>query len=399
MGVLKGIRVLDLSTIVAGPAASMILADLGADVIKVEPLGRGEDGRAIGPHRGTWGPYFATLNRGKRSIALDLGKPEAREILFRVAKHCDVWLENFRGGVAKRLGLDEAAVREHNPGIIYAAVSSYGPGGPDYSRPGYDAVLQARTGIMGITGDGTGLPIRAGVSLLDMGTGVWTAVGILAALLERKTSGQGQRVDTSLLGTGVMLMGYHLLYRQFAGVNPKPQGSRHTAFAPYAAYQTADGALMVGVSSDKAFARLCAALGHPEWVADARFSSNQDRVRNTCVLDSLIGEVLRGKTTAEWKRALDEADVAADPIQTAEQVLADPQVAAIGQLAPVPLPGDSEALVPRLPLGLSLAPAEIQGPPPRLGEHTRAILQEAGFSSGEIEEFVRKSVCAGSDAG
>src|SRR5215471_18991404 len=242
--VLSGVRVLDLSTIVARPAASMILADLGADVINIQRPGNGEDGRAMGPHRGTWGAYFSTLNRGKRSIALDIRKPAGREAVLRTAATCDVFLENFRGGKAAALGLDETAVRARKPEIIYASLSAYGTHGPDYTRPGYDALLQARTGIMSVTGNANEMPVRSGVSILDMGTGVWTALGVLAALLERQRSGKGQRVDTSLLQTGVMLMSYHLLYRQFAGVNPKPQGSRHTAFAPYGAFRAADGAII-----------------------------------------------------------------------------------------------------------------------------------------------------------
>src|SRR5581483_9369509 len=291
-GVLTGIRVLDLSTIVAGPAASMILADLGAEIIKVERPDDGEDGRAMGPHRGPWGAYFTVLNRGKRSIALDLGKPEGREAVLRIAATCDVFLENLRGGKAAAMGLDEPAVRARKPEIIYASLSAYGPAGPDYLRPGYDAVLQARTGIMSITGNPDSGPMRSGVSILDIGTGVWMALGVLAALLERQRSGQGQRVDASLFQTGVMLMSYHLLFRQFTGVNPKPQGSRHTAFAPYGAFPAADGSIMIGISGDKAFRRLAEALGNPEWADDPRFSTNSDRVRNTAELEQCISEVL-----------------------------------------------------------------------------------------------------------
>src|SRR5215472_15748779 len=229
----------------------MILADLGADIIKVERPGCGEDGRAMGPHRGPWGAYFTALNRGKRSVALDICTPAGREAVLRIAATCDVFLENFRGK-AEALGLDETAVRAMKPGIIYASLSAYGARGPEYTRPGYEAILQARTGIMSVTGNGEEMPVRSGVSILDMGTGVWTALGVLAALLERQRSGKGQRVDTSLFQSGIMLMSYHLLYKQFAGVNPKPQGSRHTAFAPYGAFRTADGAVMIGVPSDQA---------------------------------------------------------------------------------------------------------------------------------------------------
>jgi len=393
-GILAGVRVLDLSTIVAGPASSMILADLGADIIKVERMGSGEDGRAMGPHRGQWGAYFTILNRGKRSIALDIRQPTGRETVLRIAATCDVFLENFRGGRAAELGFDEEAVRARRANIIYASLSAYGPSGPDYARPGYDAVLQARTGIMSVTGTGGDMPIRAGVSILDMGTGVWMALGVVAALLERQRSGRGQRVDTSLFQTGVMLMSYHLLYRQFAGVNPRPQGSRHTAFAPYGAYRAADGALMIGISSDKAFQRLCDALGKPEWAGDARFLTNADRVRNTPELDRLITEVLASCPVSHWTAVLDAHDVANDPVQNPEQVMEDRQMAALDQLARVELEGQEPALLSRLPLGFSLTPAEIQGPPPEVGEHTRAILREAGFTDGEIEELIRSGACA-----
>jgi crotonobetainyl-CoA:carnitine CoA-transferase CaiB-like acyl-CoA transferase len=393
-GVLNGIRVLDLSTIVAGPAASMVLADLGADVIKVERPG-GEDGRAMGPHRGRWGAYFTTLNRGKRSIGVDIRKPAGREAVLRVAATCDVFLENFRGGKAAALGVDEPAVRARKPDIVYACLSAYGPTGPDYRRPGYDAILQARTGIMSVTGTGDGMPIRSGVSILDMGTGVWTALGVVAALLERQRSGKGQRVDSSLFQSGIMLMSYHLLYRQFAGVNPQPQGSKHTAFAPYGAYQAADGAIMIGISSDQAFRRLAEAVGGPEWADDARFRTNSDRVRNTPELDACISEVLARHPVSHWIDVLDRHDIACDPVETADQVMADPQVAALGQLEPIELDGQGRALLPRLPLDFALTPAAIQGPPPVVGQHTWAILREAGYGDAEIEDLLRCGICEG----
>lgn len=389
--ILNGIRILDLSTIVAGPATSMILADLGADIIKVERPGTGEDGRAMGPHRGEWGAYFTALNRGKRSIALDIRRPAGRDAVLRIASTCDVFLENFRGGKAAQFGLDETAVRARKPDIIYASLSAYGPSGPDYKRPGYDAILQARTGIMSVTGDGGEMPVRSGVSILDMGTGVWAALGILAALFERQRSGRGQRVDASLFQTGVMFMSYHLLYRQFAGVNPKPQGSRHTAFAPYGAYSAADGAIMIGISSDQAFRRLVEALGKPELADDARFRTNQERVRNTPELDQILSGVLALHPRSHWTGVLDACDVANDPVQTPDQVMTDRQVAALQQLEQIELPGQESALSPRLPLGFSLTPPVIQGPPPRVGEHTRAVLQEAGFSESEIEELLRNT--------
>jgi len=392
-GVLTGVRVLDLSTIVAGPATSMILADLGADVIKVEPTGVGEDGRSMGPHRGPWGAYFAVLNRGKRSIAVDIRNPNGREAVLRISATCDVFLENFRGGKAVGLGLDETSVRARKPDIVYTSLSAYGSTGPDYTRPGYDAVLQARTGIMSITGNEGEPPVRSGVSMLDMGTGVWAALGIVAALLERRNSGRGQRVDTSLFQAGVMLMSYHLLYRQFTGVNPRPQGSRHTAFAPYGAFKTADGAIMLGISSDKAFRRLTEALGNPQWAGDPRFLTNPDRVRNTPELDRCISEVLGRHGAGWWAEIFDKYDLAFDPVQTPDQVMADRQLAALHQLQEIPMPGVESALAPMLPLDFSVTPAAIQGAPPMVGEHTRAILREAAFPDNEIDELLRQGIC------
>ena len=376
---------LDLSTIVAGPTASMILSDLGADIIKVERTGSGDDGRAMGPHRGEWGAYFVALNRGKRSITLDLGRPECREVVLRLASTCDVFLENFRGGKAAALGLDEPAIRARKPDIIYASLSAYGPTGPDYTKPGYDAVLQARTGIMSVTGTGEGQPMRTGVSILDMTTGTWIALGILAALLERQRSGQGQRVDSSLFQTGVAFMAYHLVYRQFTGKDLEPQGARHKAFAPYGSLPTADGQIMIGISSDAQFRRLCSALGHSEWASDPRFCTNPNRVANVNELESRIATVLRTQPTSHWVALLDQCEIANDAIQTAGQVLQDPQAAALGLFTDIQLTGEQPIVLPRLPISLSLTPPAPQGPPPSIGQHSRSILQEAGYTDSEID--------------
>ncbi len=372
----------------------MTLSDLGADVIKVERPGTGEDSRAMGPHRGAFGAYFTTLNRGKRSIAIALSKPAGREAVLRLASTCDVFLENFRGGKAAAMGLDEASIRAQKPDIIYASLSAYGPCGPDFTRPGYDAILQARTGIMSVTGaSGDSAPMRSGVSILDLGTGVWMALGILAALLERQRSGKGQRVDASLFQTGIMLMSYHLLYRQFANANPTRQGARHTAFAPYGQFEAEDGPIMIGISSDKAFRRLCEALGNLGLGEDPRFRTNVDRVRNVDALEQLMCETLRTKPAAEWSEIFDRHDIANDPVQNAVQVIEDRQTAALNQLEEVALNGEAPALVPRLPIGLSATPPEIQGPPPALGQHSRDILREAGFDESEIEDLIRGGVC------
>jgi crotonobetainyl-CoA:carnitine CoA-transferase CaiB-like acyl-CoA transferase len=386
--------VLDLSTVVAGPTATMILADLGADIIKVERMEGGDDARNMGPHCGPWGAYFVPINRGKRSIAIDVTKPAGREIVFRLAAASDVFVENFRGGTAAKLGLDEAAIRARQPDIIYASLSAYGQRGPDYLKPGYDAILQARTGIVSVTGPNAETPIRAGVSILDMGAGVWMALGILAALFEKQRSGRGQRVDASLFETGVMLMCYHLLYRQFTGVSPGPEGSRHNAMAPYGAFATADGAIMIGISNDRLFRRLCAALGREHWLEDPRFATNASRVRNRADLEGPIAELVCAHSSAHWLALFKQHDVPADAVQNAQQVIDDQQVAALDQLAEVTLEGHGPAKIPRLPIGLSATPPAVMGPPPKLGEHGRAILLEAGYSDAEIDELVRSRACA-----
>ncbi len=383
---------LDLSSVVAGPTATMILSDLGADVIKVERIDGGDDSRDMGPHRGPWGAYFIPINRGKRSIAIDITKPAGREAVLRLAETCDVFIENFRGGKTAALGLDEASVRARKPDIVYASLSAYGPVGPDFAKPGYDAILQARTGIVSVTGPDPDTPIRAGVSILDMGAGVWMALGILAALFERKSSGRGQRVDASLFQTGVMLMCYHLLYQQFTGISPGPQGSGHASVAPYGAFATSDGAIMLGISNDRLFRRLCSAVGRNDWAQDPRFATNKDRANNRADLEGQLATLVRTKPTQDWLRIFNEYDVPGDAIQNAEQVMNDPQMAALDQLAEVPLPGQAPAAVPRLPFGLSVPPPVVPGPPPALGEHTRAILLEAGFTEPEIDRLLQSQI-------
>ncbi len=371
----------------------MILADLGADILKVERIDGGDDSRGMPPHRGPWASYFIPLNRGKRSIAIDLRNPAGRDVVLKLAESCDVCIENFRGGKAAGLGLDEPAIRARNPDIVYASLSAYGSTGPDYSKPGYDAILQARSGIMSVTGVDPDSPMRAGVSILDMGAGVWMALGILSALFERQRSGRGQRVDASLLQTGVMLMCYHLIYRQFTGVNPRPEGARHASVAPYGAFSTADGAIMIGISNDRLFRRLATALNHTEWIEEPLYSSNAERCRNRAGLEGQIADLLRTQPTAHWVALFNRNDVPNDAVQNVEQVMNDPQLAALNAFAEVGLCGHEPAIVPRLPIALSLTPAGPAGPPPGLGEHARTILREAGYSDAAIDELIRSGAC------
>jgi crotonobetainyl-CoA:carnitine CoA-transferase CaiB-like acyl-CoA transferase len=378
--VLGGIRVLDVTTNISGPSATMILGALGADVIKIERPGSGDDARAMAPDSA----YFIAINRGKRSVAIDLSRPEGVAIALRLAASCDVFIENFRGGKAEAMGLGEAAVRGVNARIIYASLSAFGSRGPDFEKPGYDALVQARTGIQSVTGEPGTAGARAGVSILDMGSGMWMALGIVAALFNRQRTGLGTRVDGSLYQTGVMWMAYHLIARQMTGSDAVPQGTRHSAFAPYGDFATADSRILIGISNDRLFERLCAAVG---FVKEEWCCTNAQRVENRDALDAALGVIFTQRTTAEWLEIFDRAGVPASAVQPTGALLSDPQLAALGQMSEA-IPGIHS---PDLPLGFSPAlPA--QGSPPRLGEHTRAVLSEAGFGAREIESLAERRI-------
>ena len=372
---------------IAGPCATMILAGLGAEVIKIERPGSGDDARHMAPvDDDGWSAYFLAINRGKKSVAVDLSRTEGVALVLKIAARCDVFIENFRGGKAEAMGLGEAAVRGVRPGIVYASLSAFGPRGPDFEKPGYDALVQARTGIQSVTGEPGTAGARAGVSVLDMGSGMWAALGIVAALFEGKGSSRSAaRVDASLYQTGITWMAYHLVARQMTGRDSQPQGTRHTAFAPYGDYATADSRILIGISNDRLFERLCAAVG---LARDPRFAKNPDRVKHRAELDATLAPLFASRTTSEWTRILDEAGIPASPIQTAGQVLGDPQLAALRQMSPIPATSLSSPLIP---LEFSGAPAAA-GAAPRLGEHTRDVLIESGLSADEIESLVERRI-------
>ncbi len=358
----------------------MILAGLGAEVIKIERPGSGDDARHMAPvNDDGWSAYFLAINRGKRSVVLDISTPEGVALALRLASRCDVFVENFRGGKAEAMGLGEAAVRAVRPRIVYASLSAFGPRGPDFEKPGYDALVQARTGIQSVTGEPGSAGARAGVSVLDMGSGMWVALGIVAALF----AGKGGRVDGSLYQTGVMWMAYHLVARQMTGRDPQPQGTRIGAFAPYGDFATADSRVLIGISNDRLFEKLCSAIG---FVSDERFATNRDRVANRDALDASLAPLFLRKTAAEWLAIFDDAGIPASAVQTAGQVLNDPQLAALRQMSEV-----AGLASPMLPLEFSGEPAA-GGDPPRLGEHTREVLVESGFTSAEIERLAERRI-------
>jgi crotonobetainyl-CoA:carnitine CoA-transferase CaiB-like acyl-CoA transferase len=378
---LDGVRVLDLTRNLAGPYATMILAELGADVVKVESPD-GDDTRQWGPP--FWSgeaPVFLAANRNKRSIVLDLRTDEAREVMERLCRRSDVLLESFRPGALERLGYGYGWARSLNPDIVYCSVTPYGDGGPLRDRPGYDPLMQAFAGIMSVTGEPDGAPVRAGVSVIDMGTGMWAAMSVLAALVQRRRESRGRRIVTSLYETGLAWMSYHLASYWATGQAPGRYGSAASMIVPYQAFPTRDGHLMIAAPNDGLFGRLCAALRHAEWAGDPRFAHNPDRVASREELTALIAGATAERTTEELARALQAAGVACSPIRDAAGAAAEPQTLASGMVQGLDHPAIEGFRSVGLPFLLDGGRPPLRRPPPRLGEHQAEVLEELGLTA------------------
>jgi len=325
-GPLSGVLVVDLTRVLAGPYCTMVLADLGARVIKVEVPGRGDDARAIGPFVGDRSAYFMSLNRGKQSIALDLKHTDDRSIFERLLARADVLVENFRPGAMERLGYGWDELHARFPRLIAASTSGFGQTGPYAERPAYDVVAQAMGGVMSITGQPDGEPTRVGTSIGDITGGLFTAIGIQAALLERHRSGVGQRVDVSLLDAQVAILENAIARYSVTGEIPGPIGSRHPSIAPFDAFATQDGYVVIAAGNDALFANLCETVGAPEWIDDERFRTNELRNQNADALKDLIETALARRTTSEWLEVLQRAELPCGPLNDIAQLIADPQV-------------------------------------------------------------------------
>ena len=382
-GALAGLRVLDVTQVMAGPFCTMLLADFGADVVKIEPPA-GDSTRFMPGASGTDSPSFNAVNRGKRSVILNLKTAGGRDALKRLARSADILVENYRPGVLAALGLDFASLQLLNSRLIYASISGYGQTGPDAHKGGFDLVAQGVSGIMSITGEPGGRPVKAGIPLTDLGAGLFAVAGILAALQHRHRTGAGQHVDTSLVEAGVALSVWEAT-EFFAGLGvPEAKGSAHRMFAPYQAIRCADGYITLGTANDRLFRRLCDLLDHPEWVTDAQFADNTTRVRNHAALAARIEAITSRQPRRHWLELFDANNIPCGPINDYAQVFADPQVAAREMVVDVehPVLGSMKALGSAVKL--SATPVNPRRRAPLLGEHTDSILMESGFSAEEI---------------
>jgi formyl-CoA transferase len=372
---LRGVRVLDFSRILAGPFCTMMLGDLGAEVIKVERPGSGDDTRTWGPpFAGGESAYYLCCNRNKKSIAVDLGQPQGRELATELARKSDVLIENFTPGLMKRFGLDYETLRDLNPGLIYCSITAYGQDGPYRDRPGYDMVLSAVGGLMWITGEREGNPCKVGVAITDVLTGVYSSGAITAALLWREKSGQGQYIDCSLLdiqASGLANIASNYLV---AGVEATRWGTAHESIVPYQVFPTRDRPIAIAVANQKLWEVFCEVTGKDEWRDDPRFESNPRRVENRDTLVPLVAEVMASKSCDEWMEALVEAAIPCGPVNNMESLFNDPQVRHRGMIADVAHPTIGSLQLTGVPVKYSATPGDVKLPPPLLGEHTDEIL-------------------------
>jgi CoA:oxalate CoA-transferase len=376
-GPLHGIRILDLTRALAGPFATMILGDLGADVIKVERTGEGDNTRGVGPFLGDdYSSYFLSVNRSKRGVTLDLARPKGKELLLGLVKSSDVLVENFVPGTMAAFGLDYPVIRAHNPAIIYAAISGFGQNGPYAQRPALDIVVQGMGGLMSITGEPDGGPVRVGTSVGDIAASLYCTIGILAALQERAVSGEGQMLDVSMLESQIAIQ-ENPFARYFAtGEVPERMGSRHPLATPFQAFETRDGWIVVGITGPQSWPLFCAAIDRVDLLNDEGLNSGWLRTQHHAELEPIISEAMRRKSTAEWVEELIALDIPCGPVNTLDQVVEDPQVVARQAIMEITHPVLGRIKGTNTPIRLSRTPATVDRPAPDLGQHTDEVLGE-----------------------
>ncbi|MDT8900578.1 CaiB/BaiF CoA transferase family protein [Anaeroselena agilis] len=390
---LKDIVVLDLTRVLAGPYCAMVLADYGCDVVKIEPPGEGDDSRAFGPFVGQESAYFMSLNRNKRSMTLNLKKQEARDLFKEMVKKADVVLENYRPGTMEKFGLGYDELKTVNPQIIYAACSGFGHTGPYAQKPGYDILAQAMGGIMSITGPEGGEPVRVGASIGDIIAGLFTAIGVLMALHHRTVTGEGQKIDVSMLDSQVAILENAIARYFVSGSAPKPLGTRHPSITPFDAFKSKDGSIIVGAGNDRLWEKLCDIIGCPELKADERFKSNSQRTQNFQELYPYLNDAFRAKTTAEWIIDLEAAGIPCGPINPIDKVVADPQVLCREMIVETDHPVAGPVKMAGVPIKMSATPGGVDKPAPTLGQHSAEILRELlGLKPEEIENLRKRQV-------
>lgn len=372
-GPLEGIRVLDFTRVLAGPYTSMVLGDLGAEIIKVEQPRVGDIARGNGPFIGNISSYFLSLNRGKKSITLDISQPKGAELALSLAQHCDILLENFVPGTMKRFGLDYEAIKVRNPQLIYASISGFGQTGPYASRPALDVIIQGMGGIMSITGEEGGPPIRPGASLGDITAGLFACIAVLAALQERKNSGKGQYIDISMLDCQVALL-ENAFARYFAtGEVPKALGTRHPVFTPFQAYRTSDGYIVIALVGTQ-WPLFCTAIERLDFIDDPRFIDGWQRTQHYDELNPIISGIMRTKTSQEWLKQLGELEIPCGLVNRIDQVAQDPHVNERGMFAEVAGSGQEKVKVVNCPIKFSRTGPAVERGSPELGEHTGEVL-------------------------
>lgn len=377
-GPLEGIRVLDLSWVLSAPFATMVLSDLGAEVIKVERPEVGDIARGNGPFIGELSSYFLSLNRGKKSIVIDLASEQGKDILLKLIEHVDVVVENFTPGTMKKLGLSYETLRQHNPKIIYAACSGFGQTGPYIKKPALDIIIQAMGGIMSITGEPGGPPIRPGASMGDITAGLFLCIAILACLQERHVSGQGQMIDISMLDCQVAIQENAFIRYFTTGEIPRALGTRHPVSTPFQVFKTKDNYITVALARGgiDQWPLYCAIIGLPILIDDERFQTGWLRTKNYEVLEPILAETMKSKTTQEWIEEFEQVQIPCGPVNTIDKVAADPQVLAREMFIDVNHPKSGSFKVTNTPIKLSRTPSNIERASPDLGEHTKDVLRE-----------------------
>lgn len=391
LGPLQGMRVIELAHIMAGPVCGLMLADLGADVIKVEKPAGDDTRRFLPPDINGEAAAFMMMNRNKRGIALDLKCEDGKQVLRRLLLEADVVIENFRKGTMERLGLGYEELRKHNPGLIYCEISGFGRTGPYADRGGFDLIAQGMAGLMSITGEAPGRPpVKVGPPVTDIVAGTLGAMAVAAAYAHKLQTGEGQKVDTSLFEAGITLTYWQSAIAFATGEPPGPMGSAHPLNAPYQAFETADGWINIGAANQRNWERLLDAIGHPEFNDDDRFCTNERRMLNRAALVDRLSPVLRERSTHDWLRIFEEAGLPAGPVLSITEMHRDPQALARNMIVPLthPVAGDVETIGP--PVKFSRTPAQVRQPSPLLGQHSSEVLAEAGYSPAEIDQLVRK---------